>query len=167
MGRARPKEGGGGSKKFKTRHTLAQHLSEFHGVGAQCQLQSRNLVHQQVPTYRPAHYSTGEILGFHPAEAMNRFLKWSSINSLLTKDSMTISARKMCLVSSFQNVHIAGNVHVMDVDSFSLYFDVSHLLFLCSSKARLLLSSILARVIPIVSGNCFDMGAGMSLRVPT
>jgi hypothetical protein len=124
-------------------------------------------VHQQVPTHRPAHYSTGEILGFDPAEAMNRFLKWSSINSLLSKDSMTISARKMCLVSSFQNVHIAGNVHVMDVDSFSLYFDVSHLLFLCSSKARLLLSSILARVIPIVSGNRFDMGAGMSLRVPT
>jgi hypothetical protein len=80
---------------------------------------------------------------------------------------MTISARKMCLVSSLQNVHITDNVHVMDVDLYALYFEVSHLLFLCSSKARLLLSSILTRVIPIVSGNRFDVGAGMSLRVPT
>jgi hypothetical protein len=63
---------------------------------------------------------------------------------------MAEAAKKICLVSSFQNMNVAGAVHSVDLGT-----------------SRRLVSSILSRIVPIVMESRFLVGGGMCLRIPT
>jgi hypothetical protein len=62
---------------------------------------------------------------------------------------------------------VAGAVHSVDVGTFSLFFEVAHLLFLSNDQSRRLVSSILSRIVPIVMESRFRAGGGMCLRIAT
>jgi hypothetical protein len=59
--------------------------------------------------------------------SMVRFLDWTSGKGALSLNPMAEAAEKLCLVSSFQNMNVAGAVHSVDFGTFPLFFEVAHL----------------------------------------
>jgi hypothetical protein len=93
----------------------------------------------RVTTHRPVKSFVTSIDNGVVTPFMGRFLDWSSRKGGLSLNSMAEAAKKLCLVSSFQNMNVAGAVHSVDFGTFSLVFEVAHLLFLSSNQSRRLL----------------------------